>query len=498
MLRRPSSGDLRIIGHFTGRIFLAFAGVSVLPLMVAIGLGEWAPVSSFVLMMGVFAVVGAGLRRLLATSRPLDLRHGMVVVALVWLLVPAVAAIPLALSGHFSDFLDAYFDAVSGLTTTGLSVLQDLDHLALSLNLWRHLLQFLGGLGIVVVAVWLSVGGAGLALAHSEGRADKILPSVSSTSRFIWRVSLVHMAVGVAVLYGVGVVFLGFTSGRSVFHSLMIFFAAFSTGGFSVQSTSLGYYHSAILEAAASVMMIAGAMSFQLHFALWQRRYRDALRNLETRAYLTTFVVLLGVTMVGLGALGTYGGILGHARQGVFQFLSAHTTTGFSTIPSSELALWTGLAFAGIAAAMALGGMAASTAGGVKALRVGLTAKVLRGESKRVMMPPGAVIPVGYFQDGHRRMTVEVAHAAMFITVLYLGLYLVGTGVGIAYGYPLQDALFESVSAGATVGLSAGITDPAMPVVLQIVYMSEMWLGRLEFVAVFALIGTVWSSIRGR
>ncbi|OFW66395.1 MAG: hypothetical protein A2Z12_05020 [Actinobacteria bacterium RBG_16_68_21] len=497
MLTRPSSDDLRIIGQFTGRIFLAFAGVSVLPLVAAIGVGEWAPGGSFLLMLGVFAILGAALTRL-PTSRPLDIRHGVVVVALGWLLVPAVAAIPLALSGHFSDFIDVYFDAVSGLTTTGLSVLQDLDHLALSLNLWRHLLQFLGGLGIVVVAVWLSVGGAGLALSRSEGREDKILPSISSTSRFIWRVSLVHMAVGVAVLFGVSFVFLGFTSGRSLFHALMIFFAAFSTGGFSVQSTSLGYYHSPILEAAAGGIMLAGTMSFQLHFALWRRRFREAVRNLETRSFLTTFVTLLVVTMVGLATLGTYHGILGHARQGLFQFLSAHTTTGFSTVPSSELAGWTGLAFAGMVTAMALGGMAASTAGGVKALRVGLTAKVLKNESKRVMMPPGSVIPIGYFQDGHRRMTVEVAHAAMFITLLYLGLYLVGTGVGIAYGYSLQDALFESVSAGGTVGLSVGITDPSMPVVLQIVYMCEMWLGRLEFLAFFALIGTLWSAVRGR
>ncbi len=498
MLIRPDRDDLRIIGFAIGRIFLLVAGFGVVPLIWALAGREWAPTSTFVLMIGTFAAVGAVLLQWRPPEERLDWSHGMVVVALTWLLVPAIGSIPLALSGHFSSPLDAYFDAMSGLTTTGLSLLQDLDHLAPSLNFWRHLLHFIGGQGIIIAALSLFAGGAGLTLYYGEAREEKILPSVTSTARFIWGVSLFHLVVGVAFLSLVGFFALGFTPVRSVFHALMIFFAGFDTGGFAPQSTSLGYYHSPIFEATAAVLMVAGAMSFGLHFALWRGRRAQTLRNLETRTILATFAGTLLVTFLGLAALGIYDGVLGLARQGVFHVLSAHTGTGFSTVPASELSTWGGLAFGGIAVAMALGGMASSTAGGVKSLRVGLTLKVLKDQVTETLLPERAVVSRVYEQGGRKRLTPAVGQAVMTVSLLYVALFLAGAGVGLAYGYPLQQALFESVSAGANVGLSVGITDPAMPVLLKITYLLQMWLGRLEFVAAFSLVGFLWAWVRGR
>lgn len=499
MLVRPDVGDARIIGYFLGRICYVVAAAGMLPVVWAAVTREWAPFASFVLMVGVFVVFGAVGTALRAPESRLDWSHGMVVVALTWLVVPLIGSIPFALSGHFGDPLDAMFDAMSGLTTTGLSVLQDLDHLASSLNFWRHLLHFLGGQGIVIAALSLFAGGGGLTLYYGEARDDRIFPSVTSTARFIWFVSLAHLVIGVAVLLVVGIVAVGLDPLRSLFHGLMVFFAGFDTGGFAPQSTSLGYYHSAWYEAAAAVLMIAGAMSFGLHFALWRRRRaRMVLRNLETRTIGTTFVFTLVLGIGGLAALGIYTDWLGLTRQGLFHVLSAHTGTGFATVPSTELAAWGGLAFGGVAIAMALGGMASSTAGGVKSLRVGLTLKVLRDQIKQVLLPERAVVSRVYHQGGARTLTPELAQAVMAVSLLYVALFLVGAGVGIAYGAPLQAAMFESVSAGANVGLSVGLTDASMPVVLQLTYMGQMWLGRLEFVAVFALFGFVFSLVRGR
>jgi len=245
--------------------------------------------------------------------------------------------------------------------------------------------------------------------------------------------------------------------------------------------------------------MVAGAMSFGLHFALWRGPRRlGTLRNLETRTILTTFFLTLVLTFVGLAALGIYSGVAGLGRQGVFHVLSAHTGTGFATVPSSELALWGGLAFGGLAIAMALGGMASSTAGGVKALRVGLTLKALKDQIKQVLLPEHAVVSHAYHQGGRKRLTAEVGQAVMVVSLLYVALFLLGAGVALAYGHPLQQALFESVSAGANVGLSVGITEPGMPVVLKVTYLIEMWLGRLEFVAAFALFGFLYSWVRGK
>jgi trk system potassium uptake protein TrkH len=422
----------------------------------------------------------------------------MVVVALTWLLVPLVGAIPLLLSGHFGRPLDAFFDAMSGLTTTGLSLLGDVDHLASSLNFWRHLLQFLGGQGIILAALSIFAGTGGITLYFGEARDERILPSVTSTARFIWAVSVVHLIFGVISLGIIGWLLLGFDLDRALFHGLMTFFAGFDTGGFSPQSTSIGYYHSAVYEAFTSVLMVAGAMSFGLHYALWRGRRRAVFANLETRTILSTFGFTMLLTLIGLATTGLFTTVAGLTRQGFFQILSAHTGTGFATVSSSELSQWGGLAFGGMAIAMALGGMGSSTAGGVKSLRIGLTIKAVVNQIRQVLLPEHAVVGTAYNQSGRKHLTADLTQSVMIISLLYVALYLLGAGVALAYGVPLQDALFESVSASANVGLSVGVTSPTMPVLLEIVYIAQMWAGRLEFVAVFSLLGFIYASIRGR
>ncbi len=463
----------------------------------------------------------------------------MVVVALTWLVVPLVGSIPFVPSGHYASMLDAYFDAMSGLTTTGLALVQDLDHLASSLNFWRHLLHFLGGQGIIIAALLLFGGRGMMTLFRGEGRDDQLLPSVRSTARAIWAISVVHLVAGVFALGAVAWIMLGFSWQRSLFHGLMVFFAAFDTGGFAPQSTSLAYYHSGAFEGVAIVLMIAGALSFGLHFRLWngvnnawkpmvsrlKARFatpatdrktehgsfddwrpgdarndgaRALLRNLETRSLLTTLAVTLALTIGGLAALGVYELPVALARHSFFQIVSAHTGTGFATVPSSELVRWSGLAFGGMAIAMALGGMASSTSGGVKALRVGLTVRAIADEVKSDLLPEGALVDTGYYQFGRRRLSPEVARAAMVVSLLFVGLFLLGAGVAIGYGIPIRQALFESVSAGANVGLSVGVTNPVMPAMLKITYILQMYLGRLEFIAVFVLVGFLYSMVRGR
>jgi trk system potassium uptake protein TrkH len=498
LLIKPTVEDFRIVGNLLGRISTLVGIAGFVPLLWAAVGREWAPAESFVLMIGVFLVLGAAGERIDVPQQRLDWSHGMVVVALAWVLVPAVASIPLALSGHYANVLDALFDAMSGLSTTGLALVQDLDHLASSLNFWRHMLHFIGGQGIIIAALSIFAGGGVVTLYLGEARDERILPSVRSTARFIWAAALMHLLVGVTALTGVAWMVLGFDFDRSLFHGLMVFFAAFDTGGFAAQSTNLGYYHSTIFEFTAAVLMVAGTMSFGLHYALWKRRYKGAMLNLETRTMLVTFGSTLLVTIVGLAATGAFTSVLGLTRFGFFQLLSAHTGTGFSTVSVPELASWTGLAFAGMAVAMALGGMGSSTAGGVKSLRIGITVRSIVTQIRQVLVPEGALVARTYYQNGKMRLTPEIAQGAMTVSLLYVALYVFGSGVGVAYGYGLGEAFFESVSAGANVGLSVGVTDPAMPVLLKLTYIGQMWLGRLEFIAVFALFGFIWSTWRGK
>jgi trk system potassium uptake protein TrkH len=498
MLVRPTAEDFRVVGSNLGRLSILVGAAGAIPLLWAVIGREWAPASSFCLMIGVFLVLGSLARRIRVQRHRLDWSHGMVVVALAWLLVPILGAIPLALSGHYASYLDALFDAMSGLTTTGLTLVQDLDHLAPSLNFWRHLLHFLGGQGIIIAALSIFAGGGAVTLYLGEARDERILPSVRSTARFIWAAALVHLVAGVAVLTLVAWLVLGFGFYRSLFHGLMVFFAAFDTGGFSAQSTNLGYYHSMIFEFGASILMVAGAMSFGLHYTLWKKRYSTAMLNLETRTILITFGGTLAATILGLAATGQFTHSLGLARYSFFQVLSAHTGTGFGTVSVPELAGWSGLAFGGMTIAMALGGMGSSTAGGVKSLRIGITVRTIIAQIKQVLVPEGALVGRSYFQNAKTRLTPELSQAAMSVSLLYVAMYLLGAAVALAYGYGLREALFEAISAGANVGLSVGVTDPAMPALLKITYIAQMWLGRLEFVACFALFGFIWSTWRGK
>lgn len=498
MLLRPSLDDHRSIAHDLGKVIGVVAMAAIVPLIWAMARGEWQAASHFLLLIGLTTAIAAASDRLRPDpSRVVDWSHGMVVASLTWLLVPVFATVPLWGSGHYSRWIDSYFDAMSGITTTGLALIQDLDHLPESVNLWRHILQFLGGQGIVLAALLFLAGSGALSLFEGEGREHRMFPNVRSTARFIWLVSAAHAVLGIGILTIDGLVIQGFGLRRSFFHASTVFMAAFDTGGFSPMSTSIAYYNSPIFEAIVAVLMVAGAMSFGLHHAIWNRR-KGITRNIEVRTFAFTVAVTIFVTILGLALIGAVDELYPLVRVGLFHVLSAHTGTGFATVSVQEMASWSGLAFAGMAIAMALGGMSSSTAGGVKSLRIGLALRAMKDTVREALLPDGAVVSRTFYQHGPQRMNPALIRSVFAISLLYVALYLFGAAVALGYGYDLAPALFESISASAAVGLSVGVVAPDMPVVLEIVYILQMWVGRLEFIAIAALLGFAASTVFGK
>jgi trk system potassium uptake protein len=500
MFLRPDGRDLRIIGYHLGKVATGLALLMALPAVLAFALQEWNSATALLAGAAVAVAVGQLTEWRLATRANLDWSHGTVVVALAWLLGPLLAAVPLFLSGHVGSFLDAWFEAMSGLTTSGLSVVQDLDHLSYSMGFYRHLTHFAGGQGIVIVVLSLFAAGGGLGTLYAaEGRDERILPNIVRTSRFIFLVAGIYLVVGTLAL-AVAMHVAGIGGWRGIWHASNVFFAAFDTGGFAPTSQSIGYYHSATVEGVIVVLMVAGTMSFALHHRLWSGRGGELARNLEVRSLLVTTLGTGAVAMVGLTLAGTYASTGGLFRRGFFTVLSAHSGTGFAVTDGTRfLTDWGALAPAALVVAMALGGMAGSTAGGIKAIRVGLTAKSLVHEVRRVLLPEAAVATTSYHSGRPRLLSTRVVRAASTVLLLYVLTYLAGALVGLTYGrWDVTETLFESVSATANVGLSVGITGPDMPVVLQVTYALQMWLGRLEFLAAFALVGYAVSLVRGR
>ncbi|MPZ73455.1 MAG: hypothetical protein GEU74_09520 [Nitriliruptorales bacterium] len=499
MLFRPDTGDLAAIGLNLSRVLLVVAAVMLIPAVLGFALGETNDALSFVIAAALTASVGLVGEIILPRDIDIDWQHGMMVAAVAWLVAPVFGAVPLHLSGHYGGFLDAYFDAMSGFVTAGLAVINDLDHLSDSVNLWRHLMHFLGGQGLMLMALSLFAGGGGsVGMYVGEGREDRIVPNVQRTAQIIWRVALVYALIGVTLVFIV-LIGAGVAPARAIFHAINLWIAAFDTGGFAPNAAGIWLYHSWSVEIALGIFMVAGALSFALHYQLWQRRVGEMWRNIETRLFALSILGVFAVACVGLLRAGTYDSVNPLMRRAFFQVVSAHTGTGFSNIPGRLFVTdWGLLAPAAVVLAMGLGAMAGSTAGGIKLIRLGLVAKAISEQMRRLTLPRSAVTIQTYHSGTRQVLSDQVVRSALTILLLYLVLYLFGAAVGLFYGYTFDQAMFESTSAAAAVGLSIGIVGPTMPVWLKITYILQMWIGRLEFVAVLALVGFIWSAYRGR
>lgn len=360
--------------------------------------------------------------------------------------------------------------------------------------------MFIGGQGIVIVALSFFVKGASGAFKMyvGEARDERILPNVIHTARFIWLVSITYLILGTLALGVVGMLN-GMKAVNAFFHATCVFMAAFDTGGFTPQSQNILYYHSLPYEIITIVIMVLGAINFRLHYHIWMGNRREILKNIETVTLFITVIIAFLITAFGLQQLGIYPKAMMLFRKGFYQLVSGHTGTGYQTIyPMQFVNEWGNLPVVGVICAMALGGAVCSTTGAIKMLRVGVIFKGLLQDIKTIILPERAIV----IQKFHHIKTVfledKQARSALIITLMYLLLYGLGSIVGMCYGHPFLYSLFESTSAAANVGLSCGITNVGMPAALKLTYIFQMWAGRLEFMSVFTLIGFLVAAIKGK
>jgi len=501
MILRPQLQDIKSIGYYLGKIIIALGLAMLLPALFALIVGEKNPALDFLIAVEISLVLGLALTQICLTDKDLNWMQGMVVVSLSWIVAALLGAIPFYLSGHWNSYLDACFDAMSGFATTGLLLVQDLDHLSLTHNLWRHLIMFIGGQGIVIVALSFFIRGLSGAFKMyvGEGRDERILPNVIQTSRFIWLVSLVYFVLGVVSLGATGIFLLGLRPFSAFYQGACIFMAAFDTGGFAPHSQNILYYHSFAFEIITIMIMIAGALNFKLHYCLWLGKRREIFKNIETRGFFISIAVLFIIIAASLSGLQIYPRAMMLFRKGFYQLISAHTGTGFQTIyPAQFFGEWNQLAIIGMIFAMGIGGAVCSTTGAIKIARLGIIFKALLEDVKRIILPEKAVIIQKYHHIKDVFLDDRQVRSAFIITLSYLAVYIFGACAGAYFGYPFLSSLFESTSAAANVGLSCGITNTGMPAALKFTYILQMWAGRLEFMSIFTLIGFFVAAIKGK
>lgn len=484
-----------IILYYTGLIILGIALLMVIPVITALIFAEWNPLCDFMISMSVSTLAGLGMvflgRRSYKSRAYVQWKHGFVVASLSWLLLMVLCAVPYSMSGHTQSFLDSCFDVMSGFTTTGLVLTQDLDHLSNALNMWRHMLTFIGGQGMVVLALTFMVRETNGAYKFYVGEAKDIelVPNVKGTARIIWKISMVYLAVGTAALWIDGMI-IGLRPGSAFLHALYMFESSWSTGGFAPMTQNIMYYHSLSYEILTMVFFVLGSFNFGLHYAIWKGDRKELVRNIETKSFFLTSLIACLLTLAWFAKQNLYPDAVSKFRRIIFNILSAHTTTGLGSIYARQFALeWGNFGILIMVIVMLIGGSACSTAGGFKGLRVGVTVKGIFCEVKKLISSERNLKVNKFHYMKEQILSDSIVRSSALIIICYMILFTAGVLIGTFCGYSLPDSMFEAASVTGNVGLSIGITTPSIPTVLKLYDIVAMYLGRLEFMSVFALIG---------
>ena len=504
MWQRFSLYDLRVIGHYLGTLTQLFAALMAVPFITALVFQEWEPAERYLLGIGIALVVGTLLQFLRIEPGRLGRRQALAVTGFAWIVLAFFASVPLFLSGHYATYMDALFDGVSGLTTTGATVALDIDHFSNADNMFRFMMHLVGGLGLIVVALSLGIFGkrSGSSLYTAEGRSEHVVPNVVQTTQLILRISLVIIFIAAVVLAAL-CMSIGMEPARAVLHSLWLAITAFNTGGFAPMAESVSYYNSIPIEAFLMLLMILGSVSFVIHAEVWKGRLQSFFGDIEIRTMIIWLLVMTVVVAASLSASALFSDLPAMIRRGLFMVVSAFSTTGLQNVTTNQFTtVFSSGAFLALALIMAVGGSAGSTSGGVKLYRVGIIFKSIVSTVKEAVSPSSARVVVSYNHLGRRVLSSDAVKEAMTVFVLFVITYSVGALVGIAHGYEASQAIMESVAMTSNGGVITGIVTPGMSPSLETFYIFQMWAGRLEFVTLLAVLAEIVVSLvprkRGR
>lgn len=459
----------------------------LLPIVVALIYGEVKLVSSFLYSSLISILIGAIFYRFFKSRGELSLRGAMIFSSSLWLLVCALGALPYYLSGYLSYF-DAYFEAMSGFTTTGFSMFPNLDIVPYSIHFWRGFTQWLGGIGIIVLAlVILSPSRNIMRLYISEGREERVLPTIRSTVRIILYIYLIYTLISI-ILYLV--------AGMPLFDSMFHAFSALSTGGFAMHNSSIAYYHSIWIEIVAMIVMIMGATNFAVHYAILKGKWKEYFKDIETKV--SWPLLILGTLIITMFLYNMhYYDILSSLRYSIFQVVSALSTTGFQTVSGPGISKWAGLGMFILTILMIIGAGSCSTGGGIKWIRFGIMLNGISWGIKSFLFPK-AKIPRKIHHIFDMNISKEIFEMTGLFIFAYILIYVISVMIVLFYYHNIGQVMFEVASAQSNVGLSCGLMTPASPAITKLVFMLDFWVGRLEIWPILLFITIPLLNIKRR
>ena len=469
---------LRIISY----LLLIVCGFMLTAVAVAVFFHELAIAKVFSEVVAVTVLI-AGIflysTRSLSHAHP-SFKDGFLFVTGSWAIVALFGALPFYLSGAIPSFCDAYFETISGFTTTGASILTEIQSLPHSILYWRSLTHWLGGMGIVVLTVailpLLGVGGMQLVKAEAPGpTVDKITPRIAETAKYLWYIYL-----GMTVLETL----LLMAGGMNFLDSLIHTFGTLATGGFSTKNGSIEHFNSAYIDWVITFFMVAAGMNFVLHFRLLTGQARSLIKNSELKAYLVIFVTAT-LVIAWILNLSVYPAFKDALRYAAFQVASILTTTGFV---SADYESWPHVTQAILFLLMFVGGCSGSTGGGIKVIRLVTLFKQAVNEMK-YLIHPKAIFPL---RISGKVVSKNIVYAISGFFFLYITILLLVTFVVCLSGVDLFSALTTALATVGNIGPGFGAIGPTKNYAhfadpIKWVLSFAMLAGRLELYTVLVL-----------
>ncbi len=409
-------------------------------------------------------------------------RDAFLIVTCSWILSALIGSMPYILTGATENFTDAFFEAVSGFTTTGATILSGLESMDRGLHLWRAITQWLGGMGIIVLSVailpFLGVGGMEIYKAEVPSPVvDKLKPRIQDTAKALWKIYVFLSIFEFALLVAVGL---------SPFDALYHTFTTMPTGGFSTYDGSIASFNSAKVEVIIIFFMLIAGINFSLHYELLHGKVRALVKNPEFRWFMAITTSLVLITFLSIRQ--SYESSLDALRDSAFQIVSIITTTGYAT---KDYDKWPDVARFCVMIAMFLGAMAGSTGGGIKIMRIVLLFKHAFNELRKLIHPHA----VSATRLGGKVISQDIISGSLGFFVLYMAIFVMGTGVLCGTGVDLISSMGAVASCLGNVGPGFGIVGPIftykeIPVIGKWVLSFLMIVGRLEIMTILVLLSS--------
>ena len=481
--------NVKAIFNVVGLLLILLSAILIVPIGVALYY-DHAPIdgymsesNAFMLTSLVTGVIGFLLWKLLPSGiESLRDREGFAIVGFSWFFIALAGSLPLYLTGACPEFIDAFFESMSGFTTTGASILTDIDILPHAILLWRGLSQWLGGMGIIILSLAifpaLGIGSFHLFKAEIPGGAtvEKVQPRLTETAKMLWKTYV--------ALTLLEIIFLRL-GGMGFFDAICHTLSNVSTGGFSSHQESIGYFDSPYVESVVMLFMFLGGVNFALHYQLALGNFRLVSQNPELKFYVAMIAVCVLIATLGLWSQMPEADLGAAFRKASFNVISINTTTGFTTDDFNQWPDYLKILLLGI---MMVGGCAGSTSGSLKAIRIIILFKIIYRELQKLVHPRAIIhVKVG-------KKTIDPDHLmnVVALTCLFMGISALSFFALCVLGVDIITSGSASIASVFNIGPGLGQISPAgsyaeIPYLGKWIIIFSMLMGRLEIYAVMIL-----------